>query len=123
MILPLLLSMASALPAYGQTATASATTEPSKTDAPSPPPYKQLRYDEDWSSLHDPKLRTDALDRIKYIPLNKNDDWYLSIGGEIRERYELLNHPLWGQDPEDNNGYFMQRYMLHADLHLGTRVR
>jgi hypothetical protein len=72
--------------------------------------------------LRDPKWQTDALDRIKYISLNKNGDRYLSIGGEIRERHELLNHPSWGQ-PEDNNGYFMQRYMLHADLHLGTRVR
>jgi hypothetical protein len=41
----------------------------------------------------------------------------------VRERFERFGNPSWGRDPEDNNGYFLQRYMLHADLHLGSRVR
>ena len=48
--------------------------------------------------------------------------WYLSLGGEARERYEYFNHPNWGQDPQDH-GYFLQRYFLHGDLHLGEHVR
>ena len=94
-----------------------------KEPASGPPQFKELRYDEDWSYLSDPAKRTNALDRIKYIPLRDEADWYLSIGGEVRERYERLDNPSWGQEPSDDNGYFLQRYMLHGDLHLGPNVR
>lgn len=88
-----------------------------------PAPYKQLRYDEDWGALLDPVLRAERLDRIKYIPLREKEGWYLSIGGEVRERFGRFGNPSWGEDPEDDNGFILQRYMLHADLHLGARVR
>ena len=88
-----------------------------------PEPFKQLRYDENYSYLGDEKLRTEALDRIKYIPLNRSGTAYLSIGGEIRERYEIFQNGTWGADPPDDNGYLLQRYMLHSDLHLGSWVR
>jgi hypothetical protein len=90
---------------------------------PARPPYQTLRQEEDWSFLRDPARRTDYLDSIKYIPLRDEDEWYLSLGGEVRERYERFGNPTWGQDPQDDNGYFMQRYMLHADLRLGKHVR
>lgn len=54
---------------------------------------------------------------IKFIPLDKTGTRYLSIGGEIRERYEYFHNSLWGQEPQDNNGHLLQRYMLHTDLH------
>ena len=41
--------------------------------SPTPMPYKQLRYEEDWSSLADPSRRRKPLDRIKFIPLNERD--------------------------------------------------
>jgi Alginate export len=87
------------------------------------PPYRLLRYDEDWSPLRDSARRTEVLDRIKYIPLGASGDCYLTIGGEVREQYERYDNPVWGQEPQDNNGYFLQRYMLHADLHMSNRVR
>ncbi len=90
---------------------------------PSPPPYQQLRYDEDYSYLRDPTRRTEFWDIIKYVPFNDKGDWYLSTGGEARERYEYFHNSLWGQGPQDSNGYLLQRYMLHADLHLGPYVR
>lgn len=118
---PVLLTVA-ASPVYAQTSNAS-TNPSSETNPTAPPQYKQLRYDEDWSGLRDPKQRLDAIDRIKYIPLREKGDWFFSIGGEVRERYVRFHNPLWGQEPEDNNGYFLQRYMLHSDFHLGSRVR
>jgi hypothetical protein len=84
--------------------------------------YKKLRQDEDWSYLKDASLSRDYFDPIKYIALG-DDGWYLSLGGDVRERYEFLNHPSWGQGLTDNDGYLMQRYMLHADVHLGPQVR
>jgi hypothetical protein len=88
-----------------------------------PQPFNQLRYEENYSYLRDEKLRTEPLDRIKYIPLNNDESTYVSFGGEIRERYEVFRNPDWGADPPDNNGYLLQRYMVHSDLHFGSRVR
>src|SRR5258707_311314 len=50
-----------------------------------PPGYKMLRFDEDYSSLTNPANRTDLVDPVKYIPLRKEHPlWYLTIGGEVR---------------------------------------
>ena len=89
----------------------------------SPPPYKQLRYDEDYSYLREPERRHDFFDPIKYIRFDDLADYYLSLGGEVRERYEYFANYNWGKGPQDNNGYLLQRYMVHADLHLGPDVR
>ena len=91
--------------------------------SPTPAPYKQLRYEEDWSSLADPSRRHEALDRIKFIPLNERGDWYLSIGGEARGKSESFRNSSFGQKQQDNVSYLLQRYMLHFDLHMGSRVR
>jgi hypothetical protein len=90
---------------------------------PERPGYRKLRYEEDWSFLRDPGRRTDRLDVPKYIPLT-DDGWaWLSLGGEVRERYEYTRNPAWGSDPQDKDGVFLQRYGLHGDLHLGPNVR
>jgi hypothetical protein len=48
--------------------------------------YKLLREDENWTFLGNRALRQDFWDPIKYIPLRCDaDDWYLTIGGEVRE--------------------------------------
>jgi hypothetical protein len=92
---------------------------------PGPPPYKLLRYEEDYSYLRDPSRRTDFWDPIKYIPLGSHEDWYLSIGSELRERYEFYHEANAGAVPPNaiNNGYMLQRYLLHGDLHLGPYFR
>ncbi len=92
-------------------------------DLPAPPPYKQLRYDENYEYLRDPARRTDLLDPIKYIPLTESGTTYLSLGGEARERYEYFHHSLWGRGPQDDDGYLLQRYLLHADLHASEYFR
>src|SRR5262245_43864362 len=95
---------------------------PAPSPIASPPPYQQQRYDEDWSYLKEPERRTDRLDPLKYIPLNDRG-WYVSLGGEARWRYEYFSEFAFGAGPQDSNGYFLQRYLLHADWHLGKRVR
>jgi hypothetical protein len=49
--------------------------------------------------------------------------WYLSIGGEARYRYEYFSQFNFGLGPQDDNGYLLQRYLLHADAHFGKRIR
>ncbi len=89
----------------------------------SPPPFKKLRYDENYDSLRDSAQRADYLDAIKFIPLNTDGSWYLTLGGEIRERYEYYHNNLWGRGPQDQDGYLLQRYMVHADAHFGDYFR
>lgn len=93
-------------------------------EPPQRPPFRYLRADEDWGFLRDEARRTDFFDRLKYIPLKKDDEnWYLSIGGEFRPRYEFYDNDNWGAGLQDPNGYVQERYMLNADFHFGRRVR
>jgi hypothetical protein len=64
-------------------------------------PFKLTRYDENYAYLRDPAMRSDYLDPVKFIPLTTNGDWYLTFGGEIRERYEYYHNSLWGRGPQD----------------------
>jgi len=91
--------------------------------AASPPTYTALRYDEDYSYLKDLAARTDVFDPIKYIPLSQGSDIYLTLGGQLRDRYEYFNNSLFGSGPQDRNGYNLLRTMFNADLHLGPNVR
>ena len=57
----------------------------SSAHAQSVPAYSLLRENEDWSFLRDTSLRQDIWDPLKYIRLG-SEDWYLTIGGEVRLR-------------------------------------
>src|SRR6266849_3208048 len=92
-------------------------------DAPLDPQFGLSRQDEDWSVLRDPALRTDAFDTVKFIPLNRDGSSWLTLGGEVRERYEYFDNFNWGKGPQDDNGYLLQRYMIHADAHIGENFR
>src|SRR5262245_39633668 len=86
------------------------------------PSFQPFRYDEDWRTLADRSTHRHWLDGLKYISLGP-EGWFITIGGEIRERFELLDHPGFGSGPAGENGYFLQRYLLSADFHLGASVR
>jgi hypothetical protein len=83
----------------------------------------QMTYDEDVQYLANIECRTRFLDSIQFIPLSGEDEnRYLSFGFWIRERGEYVSNPNWS-DKTPGNAYLMQRYFLHADLHLGERFR
>ena len=53
-------------------------------DQPVRPAIKANRWQEDWSVLKDPALRTQPLDNLKYIPLSAaNPFTYLSLGRNL----------------------------------------
>lgn len=92
---------------------------------PSAPPriYTVARWDEDYSFLADPSLRTDFWDPIKYLPLNAAGDWYASFGGQVRDRYENFNNNTFGSGPQTDGGYNDTRLTENVDLHFGPFVR
>lgn len=86
------------------------------------PAYRLDRSEEDWSFLRDRKVRADLWDPIKYIPLGR-EGWFLSLGGEFRPMYEFFRNYNWGAGPQDTSGFYLSRFLGHADFHLGDRVR
>src|SRR4051812_10671336 len=91
-----------------------------------PPQYTLSRWDEDYRYLRDPaegEAPRDFFDPIKYIKLNDKGDIYLSLGGQVRYRYEYFNEFNFGAGPQDPNGYHLLRMLAHTDLHLGENFR
>ncbi len=92
---------------------------------PSPPPYTLLRFNENYSYLADPARRTDPFDSLKYIPLSADNPLsYLSLGGDLRERYEHFTYPAFGVSPDlRRTDYLLQRFDVDADLHFNEHLR
>ena len=87
------------------------------------PPFKSLRYDEDYSFLADSTQRTNFWDPVKYIPFADGRAGYLSFGGEARERFEGYENEFFSTNPDADNAYMLQRYLLHADYHAWQWLR
>lgn len=68
--------------------------------------------------LADPALRTEPLDNLKYIPLSSdNAQSYVSLGANVRERFETVDSPLFGVGANNHaNNYVIQRLEVHADI-------
>jgi hypothetical protein len=83
--------------------------------------FKLLRYDENYEYLKD---SSDTFyNKIKFLSLNEKKNSYLSFGGEARYEYVDFNNEDWGRQNIGHNNFFLQRYDVHADLHLGENVR
>lgn len=106
----------------GVTARAQAPVEPA---APVPlRTYHALRYEDDWSFLRDAALRSDWLDPIKYHALRKGDpSSFVSLGGEFRQSAEDVHHDVWSTAPPTVKTFALERFQLHADVHLNQRFR
>jgi len=83
--------------------------------------FKLLRYDENYSYLKD--SASNFYEKIKYIPLSAEKTIYTSLGGEARYEYVDFNNEDWGRLNTGHNHFLLQRYDVHADLHLGSRIR
>src|SRR5437588_7563901 len=88
-----------------------------------PANYSIERWTEDYSYLKDRSYSTDPFDPIKYISLSADRDWYVSLGGQARWRYDYFNNSAFGSGLQDENGFDLFRLLAHADAHFGPNFR
>ena len=84
------------------------------------------RFNEDWSTLEgvDTSKTDDFWDRLKYIPLTADQNVWLSLGGQIRERVEYFDQFQFGSSaPKRSDTYLLSRFRLNADLHVTPYFR
>lgn len=83
------------------------------------PKISSNRWQEDWSVLANPALRTEPLDGLKYIPLFATDPKsYVSLGANLRERFEINDASGFGIGGVRPDAYLLQRLQMHVDVHL-----
>ncbi|MGJ5205720.1 alginate export family protein [Bradyrhizobium sp. HKCCYLR20261] len=83
------------------------------------PAIRTNRWQEDWSVLANPALRTQPFDPIKYIPLQAGvPQSYVSFGMTLRERFESLDAASFGIGGAKPDSHVLQRLQIHADAHF-----
>ncbi|WP_299674697.1 alginate export family protein [uncultured Tenacibaculum sp.] len=86
------------------------------------PKFSLFRASENYEYLKEhEKFKKDFFDPIKFIPLNENKDIYLSLGGQIRPRFEHYSNRLW--NGEEDQDFYSQRLSFHTNLVLGKHFR
>jgi hypothetical protein len=91
---------------------------------PARPAILPNRWEEDWSVLADPRVPREPFDNLKYIPLSAYDPkTYLSLGADVRERFEGNDAEGFGIGPHSNNDYLISRTEAHADLHIANQFQ
>ena len=87
------------------------------------PPFNGLRFDEDYTFFKNDSVKRNLYRKLKFIPLDKSEFVYVSFGGEIRQEFDAFRNEDWGIRKLDQNNFYLQRYNLHADLHIGNQFR
>ncbi|MEM9076189.1 MAG: alginate export family protein [Bacteroidota bacterium] len=89
-----------------------------------PPSFMDDSAEEDYSYLGDEETTAEyermfAQD-LKFIPLGRGKNAYLTLGGQYRPRFESTLNENY---TEEDDTYYSQRLNLHGNLHLGKNVR
>ncbi|MEO5716884.1 MAG: alginate export family protein [Luteolibacter sp.] len=74
-------------------------------------------------ALSTARAEEEAFPSIKGIPLGASENIHLSLGGDLRERYESYNEPSFGLRGIGQDDYLLQRVLLSADLSAGDYFR
>ena len=89
------------------------------------PPFRVLRYDENYAFLEDRTESPTTWERLKFIPFvgpRPMTAAFLSLGGEVRFQYIEKWDDQFGRVPGEQ-GSLQQRYMIHGDLVWSGRLR
>src|ERR1700689_2439384 len=98
--------------------------DPAADDTPTRPSIQFNRWQEDWSVLPHPRVPREPLDSLKYIPLSADDpEAYLSLGANLRERFEANNAVGFGTGANRNADSYISRLEVFANLRLGPQFQ
>ena len=86
------------------------------------PELKSQRWQEDWRAFCDASQRIEPLDRLKCIKLGA-PGLTLSLGGELRERFDTIWNPTFGFDGIGNEHVWLTRMLVHGDLRYRETAR
>ncbi len=87
------------------------------------PAYHNLRYEEDWSVLRGVDDSSPLKKPLKFIPLNKEETVFLSIGGQARGRLETWSNFGFGGAGSRDDTFGLLRLRFHGDLVAGRHFR
>ena len=120
---------------HGCTGTASAQDAPAplRPQTPGGPPFgiggtsdrpglALLPQDNDWSFLANPDRRTEPMDVLRYMPLDADEDFVLSLSAYLYAEIESFDDANWGVVP-GNDTYVNTRANVIAALSWRDRVR
>lgn len=85
--------------------------------------YGVAPWAEDWSRLRHTKKSDDPFDVLKYIPLTRSGNVWISFSGETRLRNWFESRPQLGTQKPNDSGRFGVRNLYGADLHIGSHLR
>ena len=97
-----------------------------ESEKPEPPGYHILRAEEDYSYLRNQEnlpFANDPFDPLKFVPLNSQGTVFLTLGGEVRPRFEFFRNNDWEAAPKADEEFYSQRLSLHAALNFVKLVR
>ncbi|MEM1324211.1 MAG: alginate export family protein [Bacteroidota bacterium] len=83
------------------------------------PEFQFLRADENYLFLRDNQGLQGIWQKMKYLPIGDNS--FVSIGGDIRSEFQVLNNEDWAESNDD--AALFQRLMLHTDWRFGEHLR
>lgn len=95
-----------------------------KEEKKEPPAFSIFRQNENYDYLknnQDNPYEDNFFDPIKFIPLDSKEAIYLSLGGQMRPRFEYFSNRLWLGEQDEN--YYSHRLALHSNLVLGNHFR
>lgn len=93
---------------------------------PGTPAFRLMRADDPWPANQPNQWfasNTNGFPELLPLHWGEPDRLALELGGEARWRWERFDNDVWGAIPDDENGAWLSRYMLHGDLRLGPHVR
>jgi hypothetical protein len=83
-----------------------------------------MRYTEDYSYPRHPSNRSGTWwEPFKFVPLDSAGRLYVTLGNEMRLRYEHYTNNNFGSGPKPTEGYLRFRMLPYAGLQLGPRLR
>lgn len=101
-----------------------AATEPARAQVlpPSPTGFQILAYEEKW----DDRATAGVSASLKDIALDAEGSVRLDLGGTLRERVEARRNPLFSLPQAagvEHDGYWLHRFLVNANLHVGSNLR